>query len=67
MWQLSRQNISGQMISQQFFLERNIYISSLKKKTSPVRFEPRTFAVLGVFVTPHQKCPICEKFQLIMK
>ena len=48
MRQLSRQNISRKILGRQFYLKQK---SSVLKKQVLVRFQPRTFAVPGVFVT----------------
>ena len=49
MLQLSRQNMSRQILVRNFFEPE--YLPFAKKKLVLVRFEPRPFGVPGVFVT----------------
>ena len=48
MWQLSRQNISRKLKGRTFFEPEHL---PFEKKQVLVRLEPRTFVILGVFIT----------------
>ena len=56
MWQLSRQQISWQIIGRKFHLKQNS--SRLKKKQVLIRIETKTFTVQGLFVTSRLSWPV---------